>query len=120
MPPAGASLTGGVRHDAGGEPLSLELMTTAGSRTRELVEQVLQSQWKRLGIDIRIRNEPARVFFGETVSRRKLRRHGDVRLDQRARERAADHAPFRADPDRGQRLGRAERTPASRTRKWTS
>ena len=38
----------------------------------ELVEQVLQSQWKQLGIDIRIRNEPARVFFGETVTKRKF------------------------------------------------
>jgi peptide/nickel transport system substrate-binding protein len=62
----------GIRHDAAGEPLALELMTTAGNRTRELVQQVLQSQWKRLGIDITIKNEPARVFFGETTSKRKF------------------------------------------------
>jgi peptide/nickel transport system substrate-binding protein len=62
----------GVRHNAAGEPLTLELMSTAGSRTRELVEQVLQSQWQRLGIDVRIRNEPARVFFGDTTSKRKF------------------------------------------------
>jgi peptide/nickel transport system substrate-binding protein len=66
-----SELRGGVRHNAAGEPLTLELMTTAGNRTRELVEQVLQSQWRRLGIDIRIRNEPARVFFGETTSKRR-------------------------------------------------
>ncbi|HEX5794451.1 MAG TPA: peptide ABC transporter substrate-binding protein [Geminicoccaceae bacterium] len=65
-------LRDGVRHDAAGEPLALELMSTAGNRTRELVEQVLQSQWRRLGIDVRIRNEPARVFFGETTSKRKF------------------------------------------------
>jgi peptide/nickel transport system substrate-binding protein len=65
-------LRGGVRHNAEGEPLSLELMSTAGNRTRELVEQVLQSQWRRLGIDVRIRNEPARVFFGETTSKRRF------------------------------------------------
>src|SRR5690606_1557627 len=62
----------GVRHDAAGKRLTLELMTTAGNRSRELVQQVLQGQWKALGIDIRIRNEPARVFFGETVSRRRF------------------------------------------------
>ncbi len=62
----------GMRRNAAGEALSLELMTTAGDRTRELVEQVLQSQWKRAGIDIRIRNEPARVFFGQTVSERRF------------------------------------------------
>lgn len=59
----------GIRHNAEGEPLSLELMTTAGNRTRELVQQVLQSNWQRLGIDITIKNEPARVFFGETISK---------------------------------------------------
>jgi peptide/nickel transport system substrate-binding protein len=61
-----------MRRNAAGEALSLELMTTAGDRTRELVEQVLQSQWKKAGIDIRIRNEPARVFFGQTVSERRF------------------------------------------------
>jgi peptide/nickel transport system substrate-binding protein len=67
-----SDLRGGVRHNAAGQPLQLELMTTAGSRTRELVEQVVQSQWQRLGIDVRIRNEPARVLFGETLTKRKL------------------------------------------------
>jgi peptide/nickel transport system substrate-binding protein len=65
-----SQMRGGIRHNAKGEPLSFELMTTAGDRTRELVEQVLQSQWRRLGIDIRIRNQPARLFFGETVRKR--------------------------------------------------
>jgi peptide/nickel transport system substrate-binding protein len=80
LPAAGALLDeagwgqikGGVRHNAAGQPLILELMSTAGNRTRELVEQVLQSQWQRLGIDVRIRNEPARVFFGETTTKRKF------------------------------------------------
>ncbi|MQA64926.1 MAG: peptide ABC transporter substrate-binding protein [Alphaproteobacteria bacterium] len=62
----------GIRRNERGERLSLELMTTAGNRTRELVQQVLQSQWREAGIDIRIRNEPARVFFGETVTKRKF------------------------------------------------
>jgi peptide/nickel transport system substrate-binding protein len=62
----------GIRTNAKGEPLVLELMTTAGNKSREQVQQVLQSQWRRLGIDIRIRNEPARVFFGETVTKRKF------------------------------------------------
>jgi len=47
-------------------------MTTAGNRTRELVEQVLQAQWRLSGIDIVIRNEPARVFFGQTTSERRF------------------------------------------------
>lgn len=63
---------GGVRRNAAGEALRLDLMTTAGNRSRELVQQVLQSQWREVGVDIRIRNEPARVFFGETVSKRRF------------------------------------------------
>jgi peptide/nickel transport system substrate-binding protein len=63
---------GGLRRNVAGEPLRLELMTTAGSRTRELVQQVVQSQWRRLGIDVATRNEPPRVFFGETTSKRKF------------------------------------------------
>jgi peptide/nickel transport system substrate-binding protein len=62
----------GPRLDANGNRLALELMTTAGNRSRELVEQVLQSQWRRIGVEIRIRNEPARVFFGETLRHRQF------------------------------------------------
>ena len=65
-------MRGGIRHNAKGERLQLDLMTTAGNKSRELIQQVLQSQWRQAGIDIRIRNEPARVFFSETVSRRKF------------------------------------------------
>ncbi len=63
---------GGLRRNAEGQTLSLELMTTAGNRTRELVEQVLQSQWRKIGVDLRIKNEPARVLFGQTVPRRRF------------------------------------------------
>ena len=63
---------GGVRRDAGGRPLTLDLMTTAGNRSRELVEQVLQSQWRKLGVDVRLKNEPARVLFGETLPHRRF------------------------------------------------
>ncbi|MFT5538762.1 MAG: peptide/nickel transport system substrate-binding protein [Alphaproteobacteria bacterium] len=62
----------GIRINDNGKRLTLELMTTAGNRSRELVQQVLQSQWREVGIDIRIRNEPARVYFGETVTKRKF------------------------------------------------
>jgi peptide/nickel transport system substrate-binding protein len=62
----------GIRHNAASERLSLEIMTTAGNRSRELVQQVLQSQWRAVGIDVRIRNQPARVFFGQTVTQRRF------------------------------------------------
>jgi peptide/nickel transport system substrate-binding protein len=67
-----SELRGGILHNAAGEPLQIEFMTTAGNRIRELVQQVLQSQWKQAGIDIRVRNEPARVFFGQTIHERRF------------------------------------------------
>jgi peptide/nickel transport system substrate-binding protein len=63
---------GAMRRNAAGQPLSLTLMTTAGDHTRELVEEVLQSQWRKLGVDIRIKNEPARVLFGDTLPHRRF------------------------------------------------
>jgi peptide/nickel transport system substrate-binding protein len=63
-------IRGGIRHNARGERLSIELATTAGNRVREQVQQVLQSQWKQIGVDVRLKVEPPRVFFGETVRKR--------------------------------------------------
>jgi peptide/nickel transport system substrate-binding protein len=82
----------GVRHNAAGARLTLELMTTAGNRSRELVEQVLQSMWREVGIE----------------AQAQVHRRGHVRLAVLARKRAAHHAAFRPDSERGQRLGRAE------------
>ena len=67
-----AKQKGAIRTNAKGEKLSFEFMSTAGNRSRELVQQVLQSQWKDAGIEVRIRNQPPRVFFGETVTQRKF------------------------------------------------
>ena len=60
----------GIRRNAEGRPLRLELLSTAGDKSRELVGQVLQSQWRQAGIDLSIRNESPRIFFGETTRRR--------------------------------------------------
>jgi peptide/nickel transport system substrate-binding protein len=62
----------GIRRNAAGERLSLEFMTTAGNRAREQVQQVLQGMWRQAGIEARIRNEPPRVLFAETLSRRRF------------------------------------------------
>ncbi|MEW5727406.1 MAG: peptide ABC transporter substrate-binding protein [Pseudomonadota bacterium] len=69
---AGWKLAGGVRRDAKGQPLTIELATTAGNRSRELVAQVLQAQWRAIGVDVRLKSEPPRIFFGETVTKRKF------------------------------------------------
>jgi peptide/nickel transport system substrate-binding protein len=53
-----------------GKKLSLQFMTTAGNKIRETVQAYLQNQWKSVGIDVTIKNEPARVFFGDTTKKR--------------------------------------------------
>lgn len=61
---------GGVRRNAQGEPLVLELSTTAGNHSRELVQQVMQMNLRKLGIDVRLKTEVPRAFFGNTVTKR--------------------------------------------------
>lgn len=56
-----------------GTPLTIEIMTTSGNKTREQVEVLLQSQWKQIGVNVEIKNEPAKVFFGETLRHRKYK-----------------------------------------------
>ncbi|MFT8246563.1 peptide ABC transporter substrate-binding protein [Roseomonas sp. BN140053] len=63
---------GGARQNAAGERLTLEFMTTAGNRSREQVQQAIQGMWRAVGVEARIRNEPPRVFFAETLSRRRF------------------------------------------------
>lgn len=55
-----------------GKKLSLVFQTTAGNKTRELVQVYLQNQWKQAGVEVAIKNEPARVYFGDTMSKRKF------------------------------------------------
>ena len=62
---------GGVR-TKDGERLAFTLMTTAGDKSRQQVQQVLQAQWQTIGADVSIENEPPRVFFGQTVRKRQF------------------------------------------------
>lgn len=70
---AGWTRTGtGLRRNAQGQPLALEIATTAGNRSRELLSQVVAGQWRALGVETRLKTQPARVFFAETVTRRQF------------------------------------------------
>ncbi len=60
----------GICRNAAGARLTLDFETTAGNRLRELQQQVMQDQWRRACIEMVIKNEPARTFFGETLKKR--------------------------------------------------
>lgn len=48
-----------------GKKFSLNFSTTAGNTTRERVQQILQSQWKAVGVDVNIQNYPGSVLFSQ-------------------------------------------------------
>ncbi len=62
----------GILKNAQGERFAVTIGTTAGNRVREDVEQVLQNQWRKVGVDLKVTNQPARVFFGETTRHREF------------------------------------------------
>lgn len=55
-----------------GKKLTLNLMSVSGAKVNEMVQVYLQNQYRQIGIEITIKNEPARVFFGETTTHRKF------------------------------------------------
>jgi peptide/nickel transport system substrate-binding protein len=67
-----SDIRGGIRHNAAGERLSFGFAGVAGIKANELVMSVLAAQWRQVGIDARIRGQPARVFFGDTLQHRKF------------------------------------------------
>ena len=48
-----------------GKKFSLNFTTTAGNATRERVQQILQAQWKAVGVDMNIQNYPASAVFAQ-------------------------------------------------------
>lgn len=64
-----ATVKNGFRTNAAGERFSIEITTTAGNRIREQVAQVIQSQLRQVGIELRLKAEPPRIF-SEALNRR--------------------------------------------------
>ena len=62
----------GVRVNAAGERLAFDFQTTAGNRSREVVQGAIQGMWRAAGVEARILNQPPRVLFGEALSRRRF------------------------------------------------
>ncbi len=62
----------GVCRNESGQRLSLQFSIPTGVRARELQQQVMQSQWRAIGVETVIKNEPARTLFGETLKHRQF------------------------------------------------
>ncbi len=55
-----------------GKPFKMTFMTTAGNKIRENVQVFIKNQLAQVGIALEIKNQPAKVYFGETTSKRKF------------------------------------------------
>ncbi len=58
--------SGGVRAKDG-TPLAFAMSTSAGNKSRESAQQVLQQAYKQIGIDLKIDNRPASTLWTEDV-----------------------------------------------------
>lgn len=52
-----------------GVKLSLPFVTTAGSKTRETIQLYLIDQWKKVGVEVLVKNAPARTMFDSVIKR---------------------------------------------------
>jgi len=48
-----------------GKRLSFENACTAGNKAREQIQQLLQQQWRQIGVEMKINNKPPAVLFGD-------------------------------------------------------
>ena len=55
---------GGVRAKDGVK-LSFTMSTTAGNKSREQAQQLVQQNWKKIGVEMTIKNMPASVVWGD-------------------------------------------------------
>lgn len=62
----------GILRDGAGRRVEMVISTTAGNSIREQIEQVIQEQLRQVGIEVRIENRPASVFFGTYTTRRQF------------------------------------------------
>jgi len=52
-----------------GEKLRFTMSTTAGNPSRQATQALFQQNWKRIGVEMEIRNMPASVVWGEYTTR---------------------------------------------------
>lgn len=73
--------TDGIR-SKGGVRASLTYTTTTGDATREKVQQVLIDEWKNVGIEVRIQNQPSSVLLSGSCTSKDPRKLGTFDLIQ--------------------------------------
>lgn len=62
----------GILVSPAGERFEVTLTSTAGNNERELIEQVLRTEFRVIGVAVDLKNEPARTLFGRTLRQRQF------------------------------------------------
>jgi peptide/nickel transport system substrate-binding protein len=75
--------TDGIR-SKGGIRAALTIVSTTGNKTREQIEQVLVDEYKQIGIELSIKNQPSSVFLSGSWSAGDPRKRGTFDLDMYA------------------------------------
>jgi peptide/nickel transport system substrate-binding protein len=75
--------TDGIR-SKGGIRASLTIVSTTGNKTREQIEQVLVDEYKQIGIELSIQNQPSSVFLSGSWSAGDPRKRGTFDLNMYA------------------------------------
>jgi len=65
-----SKIADGIRQNAKGQRLSLVLAFASGNRVNDQVAQVLQSELRRVGIELRLKAAPARIYFADLRCRK--------------------------------------------------
>lgn len=55
-----------------GTKLTFKLVGAAGLKQVETLQAIIQSQWKDVGVDVQLKNDPARLLFSETLRKRQF------------------------------------------------
>jgi len=79
----------GIR-SKGGVRASLTITTTTGDKVREQVEQILIDEWKSIGVELAIKNQPSAVFLSGSYAAGDPRKHGNIDMWMYASSPAID------------------------------
>ena len=60
----------GIRQDAQGRPFRFTLLTNTGNQRRADASQIIQQQWRRIGVDARIQMMETTAFFDRLSAKR--------------------------------------------------
>jgi peptide/nickel transport system substrate-binding protein len=79
----------GIRSKSGVRA-SLVIVTTTGDKVREQVEQILVDEWKAIGVELQIKNQPSSVLLSGSYSAGDPRKKGNIDLWMYASSPAID------------------------------